>query len=51
MDRGGTIYKTFDHTVWIYHLGIKGANGRYDKSSVAIEFANELGLAIDGDRL
>lgn len=43
--RDGTIYKTFDDTAWIYHLGIKGTNGRYDKSSVAIEFANELGLA------
>lgn len=49
--RDGTIYKTFDDTAWTYHLGIKGTNGRYDKSSVAIEFANELGLALDGDRL
>jgi hypothetical protein len=49
--RDGTIYKTFDDTAWIYHLGIKGTNGRYDKASVAIEFANELGLALDGDRL
>jgi hypothetical protein len=51
VDRDGTIYKTFDDTAWIYHLGIKGTNGRYDKASVAIEFANELGLALDGDRL
>jgi hypothetical protein len=49
--RDGTIYKTFDDAAWIYHLGIKGTNGRYDKASVAIEFANELGLALDGDRL
>jgi hypothetical protein len=49
--RDGTIYKTFDDSAWIYHLGIKGTNGRYDKASVAIEFANELGLALDGDRL
>jgi hypothetical protein len=51
VDRDGTIYKTFDDSGWIYHLGIKGTNGRYDKASVAIEFANELGLALDGDRL
>jgi hypothetical protein len=51
VDRDGMIYKTFDDTAWIYHLGIKGTNGRYDKSSVAIEFANELGLALDGDRM
>ena len=51
VDRDGTIYKTFEDTAWIYHLGIKGTNGRYGKASVAIEFANELGLALDGDRL
>jgi hypothetical protein len=43
VDRDGTIYRTFDDSAWIYHLGIKGTNGRYDKSSVAIEFANEQG--------
>ena len=51
IDRDGTIYKTFDDAGWIFHLGIKGTNGRYDKSSVAIEFANELALDLDGDRL
>ncbi|MGZ5442316.1 MAG: N-acetylmuramoyl-L-alanine amidase [Thermoanaerobaculia bacterium] len=51
VDRDGTIYKTFDDTAWIYHLGLKGTNGRYDKASVAIEFANELGLEREGDRL
>ena len=50
VDRDGTIYKTFDDTTWIYHLGLKGTNGRYDQASVAIEFANELALSLDGDR-
>lgn len=50
VDRNGTIYKTFDDAEWIYHLGLKGTNGRYDRASVAIEFANELGLTLDGDR-
>lgn len=51
VDRDGTIYNTFDDANWIYHLGLKGTVGRYDKSSVAIEFANELALSLDGDRL
>jgi hypothetical protein len=51
VDRDGTIYKTFEDLGWIYHLGLKGTNGRYDKASVAIEFANELALDIDGDRV
>jgi N-acetylmuramoyl-L-alanine amidase len=49
VDRDGTIYKTFDDAAWIYHLGLKGTKGVYDKSSVAIEFANELALEyVDG---
>ena len=51
VDRDGTIYKTFDDSGWIFHLGLKGTNGRYDRSSVAIELANELELDLDGDRL
>lgn len=51
VDRDGTIYKTFEDLGWIYHLGLKGTNGRYDKSSVAVEFANELALLQDGNRL
>lgn len=51
VDRDGTIYKTFEDSGWIFHLGLKGTHGRYDKSSVAIEFANELALDLDGDRL
>jgi hypothetical protein len=51
VDRDGTIYRTFDDSGWIYHLGIKGSSGRYDKSSVAIEFANELALDRHLDRL
>src|SRR3954465_5266603 len=51
VDRDGTIYKTFEDSGWIYHLGLNGTKGRYDRSSVAIEFANEGPLSIDGDRL
>ena len=51
VDRDGTIYKTFDDSAWIHHLGIKGTKGRYDRASVAIEFANELALDVDGDRV
>ena len=51
VDRDGTIYQTFDDAEWIYHLGLKGTNGCYDRASVAIEFANELGLQVDGDQL
>ena len=50
VDRDGTIYKTFDDVGWTYHLGLKGTHS-YDKTSVAIEFANELALDLDGDRL
>ena len=50
VDRDGTIYKTFEDMDWIYHLGIRGTNGRYDRMSVAIEFANELALFQERDR-
>ena len=51
VDRDGTIYNTFDDKFWIHHLGLKGTNGHYDRTSVAIEFANELSLSLDGDRM
>lgn len=51
VDRDGTIYKTFEDSGWIYHLGLKGTNGRYDRFAVPIEFANEGPLTLDGDRL
>ena len=51
VDRDGTIYKAFEDSGWIFHLGLKGTSGRYDKSSVAIEFANELALDLEDDRL
>lgn len=51
IDRDGTIYQTFDDAEWIYHLGLKGTKGAYDRASVAIEFANELALQLDGDQL
>jgi len=49
--RDGTIYQTFNDSAWIFHLGLKGVKGLYDKQSVAIEFANEGPLDLDGDRL
>ena len=51
VDRDGTIYKAFDDSGWIYHLGLNGTNGLYDKASVAIEFANELALELEGANL
>jgi hypothetical protein len=51
VDRGEKIYQTFEDSGWIYHLGLPNTNGRYDKSSVAIEFANEGPLTLEGDRL
>lgn len=51
VDRDGTVLKTFDDSEWIYHLGLKGTNGLFDRASVGIEFANELGLSLDGDKL
>ncbi len=50
VDRDGTIYKTFDDSGWIYHLGLKNTNGRYDRQSVGIELANELALDREGKR-
>ncbi|MEO8378438.1 MAG: N-acetylmuramoyl-L-alanine amidase [Acidobacteriota bacterium] len=50
VDRDGTIYQTFDDSGWIYHLGLKGTYGRYDRPSVAIELANELALSREEDR-
>lgn len=44
IDRDGTVYKTFPDDEWIYHLNIPGSNGSFDKTSIAIEFANEAGL-------
>ena len=45
IDRDGTIYRTFKNDAeWIYHLGLKGTGGHYDKASVGIELANELEL-------
>jgi hypothetical protein len=51
VDRDGTIYKTFEDSGWIHHLGLTGTKAHYDRSSVAIELANEGPLTLDGDRL
>lgn len=44
IDRSGTVYRCFEEKYWIFHLGLSGTNGKYDKSSVGIELANELNL-------
>lgn len=45
IDRDGTIYRTFQNDAeWIFHLGLAGTDGLYDKKSVGIELANELEL-------
>jgi hypothetical protein len=51
VDRDGTIYRTFDDRAWIFHLGLKGTQGKYDKASVGIEIANELCLERDGQEV
>lgn len=40
----GTIVQALPEDAWIYHLGVKGSNGRYDKSSIGIEICNYGGL-------
>lgn len=50
IDRDGTIYRTFQNDAeWIFHLGLKETDGKYDKASVGIELANELELKKKGD--
>ena len=35
VDRDGAIYRTFkDDREWIFHLGLAGTQGRYDKASI-----------------
>ena len=41
VDRDGTIFRAFDDSEWIAHLGIKNTNNKYDRASVGIEIANE----------
>lgn len=48
--RDGTIYQTFDDKEWIYHLGIPGTKGYYDKISIPIMLANELNLNRENGR-
>ncbi len=47
IDRSGQIYQCFDEKYWIYHLGLSGTDGKYDKKSVGIELANECYLLRD----
>lgn len=47
INRDGTIYKVFEDSEWIHHLGLKGSKGMdtfYDKRSIPIVIANELQL-------
>jgi len=50
VDRDGTIYRCFDDKKWIFHLGLSGTKGKYDKSSIGIEFANELCLMKESNK-
>jgi N-acetylmuramoyl-L-alanine amidase len=50
VDRNGDIYRCFDEKYWIFHLGLSGTNGKYDKTSIGIELANELSLLSDGGK-
>jgi N-acetyl-anhydromuramyl-L-alanine amidase AmpD len=36
-DEDGKIYEAHDPDYWSYHLGVKGTNGKLDKSSIGIE--------------
>lgn len=36
----GGIVQCFDPNFWSYHLGVKGTNGKLDKSSIGIEICN-----------
>jgi len=36
----GVIVQALPETAWIYHLGVKGSNGVYDKRSIGIEICN-----------
>lgn len=50
VDRNGDIYRTIAEKYWIYHLGLSGTSGKYDKVSVGIELANELCLLEDNGK-
>jgi hypothetical protein len=50
VDRDGTVYRCFDDSKWIFHLGLSNTNGKFDKSSVGIELANELCLLKDNGK-
>ena len=44
IDRNGDTYRCFQEKYWIYHPGLTGTDGKYDKKAVGIELANELCL-------
>lgn len=48
VDRDGTIYQCFDPKYWAFHLGLKGTNGAFDKTSIGIELCSEGGLVKRG---
>ncbi len=50
IDRSGQIFRTCDEKYWIYHLGLSGTKGKYDKTSIGIELANELSLIKDNSK-
>jgi len=43
LDLDGTLYETYDPSLWSYHLGIPGSdsgNHKHDKRSIGLEIAN-----------
>jgi hypothetical protein len=48
VDRDGTIYRSFDDRGWIAHLGIGKS---YERATVGIEIANEVGLKLHNGNL
>jgi N-acetyl-anhydromuramyl-L-alanine amidase AmpD len=46
----GKIYEAFNPDFWSYHLGVKGSNGKFDKSSVGIEICAWGRLEKRGDK-
>lgn len=50
IDRGGTVFNTFDDSRWSYHLNLPTNQISYDKQSIGIVLANELNLIKENGR-
>jgi len=49
-EEDGKIYEAHDPDYWSFHLGVKGTNGRFDRSSVGIEICAWGRLDKKGDK-